>query len=413
MRPEGKGRGWGRPTLFSFYETRCLSKCVKSSLHFKTTREHKPQRLRVTKPLVPGQFWTAYEFAHDEVVNQEELEISIPAGRAVKIKNRGPKFQTIDQGGRRIYRWTYSNPKRKAENDTDKGGAWKQARGLQDQPDILFSSFASWDEVAQWYDELQRDRVKPTAEIQAKAAELTKNATDDLAKVRAIYGFVSNRYRYIGVAPGVGRYQPHYATEVMDNGYGDCKDKETLLASLLKAAGFKIYPALIDMERDVDPDVPSPGQFDHLIGELQLGDKKIWLDTTPQVAPLGFLLGSLRGKRALVVRADSASLEVTPANPELKSSQTFEMKAKLDDSGTLTGEAERTISGSDLEVFMRSAFRSLAMPQWKDLAQRFSFGSGFGGEVSEVSASPPKDLTQPFRLSYKYEDLLFEDAVFA
>lgn len=358
--------------------------------------------LRVTKPLVPGEFWTAYEFSHAEVVNEEDFEINIPEGRAVKIKNRGPKFETVDQDGRRIYRWTYSNPKRKEDSDEDKGETWKQARGLEDQPDILLSSFASWDEVAHWYEELQRDRVQPTAEIQAKAAELTKNATDDLAKVRAIYSFVSSRYRYIGVALGRGRYQPHYASEVMDNGYGDCKDKETLLASLLKAAGFKIYPALIDMQHDVDPDVPSPGQFNHLIGELQLGDKKIWLDTTPEVAPLGFLVGPLRGKHALVVRPDSASLELTPANPEFKSSQTFEMKAKLDDSGTLTGEAEWTISGSDLEVLVRSAFRSLPMPQWKDLAQRLSYGSGFGGEVSEVSASPPEDLTQPFRVSYKY-----------
>jgi hypothetical protein len=201
---------------------------------------------------------------------------------------------------------------------------------------------------------------------------------------------------------GVGRYQPHFAAEVLDNGYGDCTDKQTLLASLLTSAGFKVYPVLISSQRDIDPDVPSPGQFDHVIGVVAVGDKNIWLDTTPEVAPFGFLMAPLRGKRGLLVRSDSASLEVTLENPDFKSSHIFQMKAKLDDSGTLRGEAEYTIAGDDFEVLLRSLFRSTPMPQWKDLAQRISYGYGFGGEVSEVHATPPEDLSQPFHLSYKY-----------
>jgi tetratricopeptide (TPR) repeat protein len=42
------------------------------------------------------------------------------------------------------------------------------------------------------------------------------------------------------------------------------------------------------------------------------------------------------------------------------------------------------------------------MPQWKDLAQRISYGSGFGGDVNNVAATPPEDLNQPFRISYDY-----------
>ena len=51
--------------------------------------------------------------------------------------------------------------------------------------------------------------------------------------------------RYIGVAFGIGRYQPHSAETVLDNQYGDCKDKHTLLAAMLKAAGYEAWPALI------------------------------------------------------------------------------------------------------------------------------------------------------------------------
>ena len=60
--------------------------------------------LRVTKPLAPGQFWMEYEFDHHEIIIEETLEINIPRGRAIKIKNRG---RNLAQGGRRIYHWSY------------------------------------------------------------------------------------------------------------------------------------------------------------------------------------------------------------------------------------------------------------------------------------------------------------------
>ena len=63
---------------------------------------------------------------------------------------------------------------------------------------------------------------------------------------------------YVGVAFGVGRYQPHAASEVLTNQYGDCKDKHTLLASLLAAAGIKAYPVLVNSSHRIDPAVPSP-----------------------------------------------------------------------------------------------------------------------------------------------------------
>jgi hypothetical protein len=167
---------------------------------------------------------------------------------------------------------------------------------------------------------------------------------------------------------------------------------------------------LISTHRDLDPDVPSPGQFNHVIRVVEQGNERIWLDTTPEVAPFEFLLASLRGKHSLVIPpARPATLQVTPENPDLKSSQTFDTKASLDDQGTLTGDAERTIGQSDFEVLLRSNFRSLAMPQWKDLVQRISYSSGFGGDVSQVSVTPPEDLSRPFRISYKYNRKNYSD----
>jgi transglutaminase-like putative cysteine protease len=194
-----------------------------------------------TKPLAPGQFWTDYHFTHDQIVLDEQLEISVPLGREVKIKSATLQPEISEAGGYRICLWRNTNLQHKDEKNEKREAieqVWRQARGRQPQPDVLMSSFASWEDVGRWYGALQEDRVKPTPEITAKAAELTKNAPNDEAKLHALYSYVSTQFHYIGVAFGIGRYQPHSAAEVLANQYGDCKDKHTLLASLLAAVGI-------------------------------------------------------------------------------------------------------------------------------------------------------------------------------
>ena len=99
-----------------------------------------------------------------------------------------------------------------------------------------------------WYRGLEADRVVADADVKAKVAELIAGKTGDEEKARALYDYVATQVRYIGVAFGVGRYQPHPASEVLRNQYGDCKDKHTLLAAMLTAAGLHPEPVLIGRE---------------------------------------------------------------------------------------------------------------------------------------------------------------------
>ncbi len=365
-----------------------------------------------TKSLASGQFWLEYSFDHDGIVLAEEVQVSVPRDREIKMKSILLKPTIRDEGQFRVYTWNNANLEHKDESkqkQEQEERMLQTARGQLPQPDLQLSTYQSWDEVGRWYANLQRDRVKPSAEIQAKAAELTKGANDDLAKIRALYNFVSTRYRYIGIAFGIGRYQPHSAADVLENQYGDCKDKHTLLASMLYAVGIRAYPALISSARDIDAEVPSPGQFDHVITVVPQGIGLVWLDTTAGVGPFAYLVPPLRDKRALVISNDKPSeLMTSPADPPFPALQAFHMEAKLNDNGTLEGKAEHTVRG-DREVLLRAAFRAIALPQWKDLVQQVSFGAGFGGEVSEVSASTPEKTDEAFHISYNYKRKDYSD----
>ncbi|GAC1666706.1 MAG: hypothetical protein NVS9B4_22460 [Candidatus Acidiferrum sp.] len=365
-----------------------------------------------TKPLASGQFWLEYSFAHDGIVLAEEVQVSVPRDRAIKMKSDVLKPTIRDEGPYRVYTWNNANLEHKDEHkqkEEQQERIQQIARGQLPQPDLQLSTYQSWDEVGRWYANLQRDRVKPTSEIQAKALELTKGANDDLTKIRSLYNFVSTRYRYIGIAFGVGLYQPHSAADVLQNQYGDCKDKHTLLASMLSAVGIKAYPALISSARDIDDKVPSPGQFDHVITAVPQGNGFLWLDTTAEVGPFAYLVPQIRDKRALVIPGDKPSELITsPADPPFQALQAFRMEAKLTDTGTLEGKAEHTVRG-DREVALRAAFRVVAFPQWKELVQQVSYGSGFGGEVSEVSASAPEKTDEAFHISYNYKRKDYSD----
>ncbi len=353
-----------------------------------------------TKPLIPGQFWFQYSFHHEGIVLDERVEIKVPAERAVKVKGPQATQTVTTEASSRIYTWTYSKLQSAKEPGTDEKKQTESARGLLSPPDVQISSFQNWQEVGRWYWNLQKDRIEPSPAIRAKAAELTKGMTDDAAKLRVLYGFVSTQYRYIGIAFGIGRYQPHAADDVLTNNYGDCKDKHTLLASLLQASGITLYPALINSSFKIDPEVPSPAQFDHIIGYLpQAKDKDVvWLDTTLEVAPFGYLAPRLRDKPALVMSEDkSIQLVTTPADLPFPSTEAFKIDGKLSADGVFEAKVEDATRG-DSEVVIRVAFRQVPQPQWKDLVQQISYGLGYSGTVSDISAGIPEAISEPFSL---------------
>src|SRR5271156_170099 len=246
-------------------------------------------------PLAPGQFWADYDFDKTSIDLDEEVEMDIPADRPIKLKNKpGMDPKISEEHGRRLYRWTNSHLEREDDQkDKDKDDKKKKRHPEDEHPDIQLTTFVSWEQIGLWYASLEKDRRAPSPEVRAKAEELTKGLTNDLDKVQALYDFVAKNFRYVSLSLGVGRYHPHASGDVLHNQYGDCKDKHTLLASLLEAEGMHASSVLINSTRKLDPDVPSPSQFDHVITMLPMGKEEVWMDTTSEVAPFRLLAYTL------------------------------------------------------------------------------------------------------------------------
>ena len=359
-------------------------------------------RYRTVKPQVPDQFWFQYSFTKELIEKDEELEIAFPHDKFVNVESPGYPPHIEERNGSKVYTWRTSNLVLKS------GKAAKQ-KTQTPLPDVQLTTFRSWEEVGRWYDGLQRPQLAVTPQIQAKAAELTKGLTTDDEKIRAIYDYVSTHIHYVSLSFGVGRYQPHAAEDVLENEYGDCKDKHTLLAALLKAAGYDAWPALINSSRKVNPRVPSPAEFDHAISVVPRKSNALWLDTTPGASPFGLILLGLRDKDALVIPGNAiASLQKTPAQPPFESIQEFQADGKLNKDGTFTSKVRFKFRG-DVEVLYRLALRNTPAAQWNDLGQRVSYASGFSGDITGFTVSSVEDTSKPLDFSYEYTKKSYGD----
>ena len=356
-------------------------------------------RWTVHDPLAPGHFWYDHSFFKAGICLKEEVEINVPANLTLKLADTEFPPLITDDAGRRIYFYSTSHLKKEEEEDIP---AWEKDFGGAAPPPLRVSSFISWADVGAWYGGLQQPRVRVTPEIRAKVDELIKGKISDAEKIRAIYDFVASRFRYIGVDLGAGRYTPHSAEEVLANRYGDCKDKHTLFAALLEAAGIRAYPALISSTYKLDTGMPSGSLFDHVITAIPQGDSFLFLDTTPEVAPYGMLLRQLRDRQALVIPADGpARLVRTPSDPPFLSGEKYRMDSSIDSNGVLDGTGRFEDRG-DGELVLRTAYRNTPQNRWKDLAQVIVARIGFGGTVSDVAAAQPESTSDAFWFSYAY-----------
>ncbi len=351
--------------------------------------------VRTLKPEIAGQFWAEYSFEKNAIVLDEELDLDVPLEKAATVASADLQPSTSTVNGRKQYHWASSNLSR-----PDPDGPPKSLKHWK--PSVQITTFTNWEQIGAWYSSLQQLALVVTPAIQNRVASLTKGLSENDAKIHAIFNDVALHIHYVGLEFGIGRYQPHAADDVFSNQYGDCKDKHTLLAVMLKAADIPAWPVLISSTRELDAAIPSPAQFDHVVTVVPLDGKLIWMDSTAEIAPVGTLFATLRDKQALAIPAGKpAYLERTPAVLPFAQSAKFDAAGTLSIEGEFTGRLSQTYHG-DAELIVRAAFRQVPQSQWTVFIQRMSNFAGFAGEVKNSDVSPVEDTSQPLHFSYDY-----------
>jgi hypothetical protein len=239
-------------------------------------------------------------------------------------------------------------------------------------------TFAGWNDMGLWYNELTRGRRDPSPEITQKTASLAAPPLTTLAKMQALALFLQREVRYVGIELGIGGYQPHAAAEVFAHKYGDCKDKATLMSSMLKSIGIDSYYVVINTERgSVTPEMPPHvGGFNHAILAIKLPEdvsdasmaavlahpklgRLLFFDPTDELTPFGNLSGHLQANYGLLVTPDGGELtELPQLSPEMSGIRRT-AKLTLSATGTLTGDVTEVRLG-DSAAIQRYALKTAA-----------------------------------------------------
>lgn len=221
-----------------------------------------------------------------------------------------------------------------------------------------------WRSIGLWQEQLEAHRTDPSPEIASKAQELTAGAPDLYTKLSRITDFIQKNVRYFVVEKGIGGWQAHYAAEIYRNRYGDCKDKTTLLISMLEAIGIKAHFLHVDSRRGViDPEEPSlvgnhmitaielpPGENDpRLLARVKsaAGSTLLIFDPTDEETPVGLIRTALQGAYGNISNGSDSQVLLMPVLPPDAAGLSRKGSFTLALDGALAGAVTETFTGDD------------------------------------------------------------------
>ncbi len=306
----------------------------------------------------------------------EALEIELPQGRQfVESWHRHDAVKPVEVSPNH-WRWEIHEMPALTLRDipsTPEFAALEARMSVQWGDAAVAGTDNEWRAIGEWVTKLEADRPAPSPEIAAKANELIAGAPDFFTKLQRITESIQKDIRYFVVMRGIGGLQANHASDIFRNRYGDCKDKTTLLISMLEVAGIKAYYVPVDHRRGVvDPESPSL-MGDHMITAIEIppdvkdarlqavvtakdGKRYLIFDPTDERTPVGNLGSYLQGGYGLLSAGASSQVIALPVlTPDANGTQrTGEFTLAAD--GTLAGTIDAFHTGpegADLRSFLK------------------------------------------------------------
>ncbi len=343
-------------------------------------------------------FWGDFSFQATDVTLQSCYALRVPRDTRFRWKavNCQLNPQVRHEGEASTYIWTYGETPGLVEEV-----GMPATKDIA--PRLSYSSVRSWDAVYEWYKALAKERYAADEAIEKTVRAITANLEAPSDKVQALYHFVTSKIRYVGIELGQGAYQPSPACQVFKMRYGDCKDKTTLLISMLNLVGIKAFPVLLNptpYER-VDIEIPSLGQFSHVITAVPRdGGTHHWLDATSECS-YGDLPASDQGRKGFVIGEVQGEFVDIPAFPPESNRLIVNMEIRLSESGGLHGKMRVDTSGQyNLEA--RLQYKPVHPGEWTDTFAGELSAQFPGVRIDRVTISDLNNLIVPVHVELEF-----------
>jgi Domain of Unknown Function with PDB structure (DUF3857)/Transglutaminase-like superfamily len=366
-----------------------------------------------------------WEFQSADPVRESHYSLQIPSGWVFKSSWLFHPEVKPDEGSGNILQWAVKDVK-EIRHEPD----MPPVSGVAGKMIVSFfpaggtsrkNEFANWEDMGNWYENLISGRMATSEPIKQEVATLTVGKTALLPKMQALALFVQHDIRYVAIELGIGGYQPHAATDVFSDRYGDCKDKATLMHTMLREIGVDSYHVLINTERgSITRETPAHSEFDHVILAIKLPDdvtdpsliavinlpklgRILFFDPTNELTPFGQIGGYLQANYGLLVTPDGGDLVELPQQPSAMNSIQRVGKLTLDVNGMLKGDVEELRVGdrarserSELRTVTKSADRIKPI-------ESLLAGSLSSFQIEKASLVNLDRTDQPFGFNYTFQ----------
>ncbi len=254
---------------------------------------------------------------------------------------------------------------------------------------LRLSTVKDWPTVSRWYWNLCAPHLaKTTSAMTNTVTALVAGCTSQHEKIRAVFKFVSQEIRYMGLtledtAPG---YEPHDVNITFDNRYGVCRDKAALLAALLRIADVKAFPVLIHAGAKMDPEIPTPF-FNHAIVAVEVGKGRYTLMDPTDESTKDLLPAYLSDKSYLVARPEGETLLTSPVTSAEQNTLHVASEGTLNEEGDALLRTTFTFDGINDTVVRRSLLKKTPRQryQWFERVWR---GVAAGAELLSLEIEP-------------------------
>jgi hypothetical protein len=280
-------------------------------------------------------------------------------------------------------------------------------------------SYANWNDYAAWESQLVAPMRESSPALQQKVQELAPASMSTLERIKALARFAQRDIRYAAIEVGIGGFQPHPASQVFNNRYGDCKDKANMLATMLAQIGVKSYYMPIHTDRGVTLENSPPNMgFNHVILAIQLpeGSYKesfpalyqhaklghlLIFDPTNDVVPFGQIPYYEQDSYALLVTESGGELIHLPMSAPEFNRMTRTAKLTLMADGSLKGEVQEVRTGAEAAIG-RYTFEHQTSADRRKTMERF-LGRMMGNfQLTSVDAENLDDIEKDLVIRYKF-----------
>jgi hypothetical protein len=371
-------RGWSITSKGQEYETKSSDVSEHSISSYEVYSDAKIKALRVPGAEVgtvvgfeyeqqerPYIFQDSWMFQHSEPVEQAHYELRLASGWRFKSDWMNHKeVKPTEENG--AVQWQLSDIPR-IEDEPH----MPPTRGLAGGVVFTFfneknpaKSYRNWSELGTWFTQLSSSVRDASPGLSQKVLELAPSNQPLMQRIKALASFAQHDVRYVAIEVGVGGYRPHTAADVFNHRYGDCKDKATVLSSMLAQIGVKSYYIIVNATRGVvtKDSPPTPGGFNHMILAIALPEASygkpmpamyehpklghlLIFDATNDFVPFGQIPPYEQDNYGLLVGEQGGELIHMPLSAPEANGVLRNAKMKLLPDGTLQGEIEERYTG--------------------------------------------------------------------